>query len=86
MLGDILFDMQAQSFTLKQTSYHKNIQASEQHNDAAGENFLVFKYHAYCTALSVIQKYVGSKSTVIMEETEGEGTLAVVFGGLRGTM
>lgn len=48
---DILFDMLVHSFIVKQTSYHKNIQASEQRN---GANVLIFKYHAYCTALSVI--------------------------------
>jgi len=70
---------------VKRTSYHESIQASEQHNDVAGQ---IFKYHAYCTAMPVIQKYVYvvSKSTVIVEEMEGKGKLAVVFGGLRETM
>ena len=66
--------------------YHKNIQASEQHNDAAAQNILILKYHAYCTALLVIQKYVVSKSTVIVEEIEGKDKLAVEFGGSRETM
>jgi len=47
---------------------------------------LIFKYHAYCTALSVIQKYDVSKSTVIVEEIEGKGKLAVVFQVWRETM
>jgi len=76
--------MLVHSFIVKQTSYHKNIQASEQHNDT---NIIIFKYHAYCTALSVIQKYmyVVSKYRVIVEEIERKVKLAVVFGGLRET-
>jgi len=83
---DILFDMQVHLFVVKQTPCHKNFQANEQHNDATAQNNLIFIHHAYCTALSVIQKHVVSKSTVIVEEIEGKGKSAVVFGGLRETM
>jgi hypothetical protein len=78
--------MQVHSFIVKQTSYHKSIQGSEQHDDATAQNLLIFKYHAYCNALLVIQKYVESKSTVIVEEIDGKGKLGVTFGGLRKTM
>jgi hypothetical protein len=76
--------MLVHSFIVKQTSYHKNIQASEQHNDA---NILIFRYHAFCTALSAIQKYMYavSKYAVIVEEIDRKVKLAVIFGGLRET-
>jgi hypothetical protein len=67
--------MLVHSFILKQTSYHKRIQASEQKSDVGAKTILIFKYHAHYTVLSIIQKFVVSKSAFIVEEREGKAIL-----------